>query len=181
MSAFVAKECQTRLYQSVLELVKCCLVSGAQHSFHLNYRMTSRRNSGHAAFALASFSSYALGGWHESHRLPEVQGFLAHHAVPQPCAGKQVQHLHPWITSLRKQGRQRGLTLSLSVVLLFPLKLCIPPQWDKIHHYCSALLRLHVLVMPFATHMTGGKTQGRDAVLGLAVAATKVVKLLVHA
>lgn len=36
-------------------------------------------------------------------------------------------------------------------------------------------------MMPFATHMTGEKIQARDAVLGLAIAATKVVKLLVHA
>lgn len=36
-------------------------------------------------------------------------------------------------------------------------------------------------VMAFATPMTGEKIQARDAVLGLAIAATKVLKLLVHA
>lgn len=51
----------------------------------------------------------------------------------------------------------------------------------KIPHNFSALLRLHVLVMAFGTRVTEEKIQARDAVLGLAIAATKVLKLLVHA
>lgn len=109
------------------------------------------------------------------------RGFLVHPAVPQLCAGRKVQHLHLWITKLRKQGGQRGLTLPLSGVLLLSLKLNILPQWDEIPRNFLALLRLCVLVMAFATSMTGEKIQARDAVLGLAIAATEVLKLLVHA
>lgn len=48
-------------------------------------------------------------------------------------------------------------------------------------NYFSALLRLHVSVMAFATHLAGDKTGAREAVLELDIASTEVLKLLVHA
>lgn len=157
-----------------------CIGQLFQTGFDLHQRLPARRSPGHGASALPSFSGHALSAGTRATGCSEIQGLPCSH-----CCG-EVQHFHkvpkesvstsPSLNQKPQKAGQAEGAHSQPVLSCCALQLCIPPKWDKIPYYFPALLGFHVPVMAFATHLAGEKVWAREAVLGLVIAVTKVLK-----